>query len=97
MRNHLDTGRLLAQIPNPPPSPPPGSEKIVELVGNVRWGAGVALIIGFLVGLVAWAGGRWVDNHRFGRLGLIMMLCALAGGILYAVGWQLISYFSGTR
>jgi hypothetical protein len=26
----------------------------------------------------------------------MMMLCALAGGILYGIGYQLISHFAGT-
>ena len=82
-------------IPNPPPTPPPGAEKILELVGNLKWGAGVALLVGFFGGLVVWAGGRWVDHHRAGRIGVMMMLCALAGGILYGIGYQLISHFAG--
>jgi hypothetical protein len=45
---------------------------------------------------VVWAGGRWVDHHRAGRVGVIMMLCAMAGGILYGIGYQLISHFAGT-
>jgi hypothetical protein len=83
-------------IPNPAPVPPPGAEKILELVGNLKWGAGVALLVGFFGGLVVWAGGRWVDHHRAGRVGVIMMLCAMAGGILYGIGYQLISHFAGT-
>jgi hypothetical protein len=83
-------------IPNPAPVPPPGAEKILELVGNLKWGAGVALLVGFFGGLVVWAGGRWVDHHRAGRVGVMMMLCAMAGGILYGIGYQLISHFAGT-
>ena len=83
-------------IPNPAPVAPPGAEKILELVGNLKWGAGVALLVGFFGGLLVWAGGRWVDHHRAGRVGVIMMLCALAGGILYGIGYQLISHFAGT-
>jgi hypothetical protein len=97
MMEHLDTLTVLAQIPNPPPAQPPGAEKIVEILGNIKWGAGVALIAGFFIGLLVWAGGRWVDHHRAGRVGLIMMICALAGAILYAIGWQLISHFAGTQ
>lgn len=87
---------VAGQIPNPAPVAPPGSEKILEVVGNVKWGAGVALLVGFFGGLLVWAGGRWVDHHRAGRLGVIMMLCAMAGGILYGVGYQLISHFAET-
>ncbi|HEX5115766.1 MAG TPA: hypothetical protein VFW65_11270 [Pseudonocardiaceae bacterium] len=86
---------LDAPIPNPAPVAPPGADAILAVVGNAKWGAGIALLIGFFIGLLVWVGGRWVDHHRAGRVGLIMMLCALAGGILYGVGYQLISHFAG--
>ncbi len=82
-------------IPNPGPVQPPGSEKIVSVVGMVKWGAGVALLIGFFVGLACWAGGRWVDHQRAGRTGTMMMLCAVVGAIFYAIGYQVISQFAG--
>ncbi|OLR92749.1 hypothetical protein BJP25_21250 [Actinokineospora bangkokensis] len=67
------------------------------MVGNVRWAAGVSLILGFFGGLLTWAGGRLVDHHRAGRIGLIMMLCAVGGGLLYGVGWQIINSFAGLK
>ena len=82
-------------IPNPAPVPPPGADAILQAVGNAKWGAGVALVVGFFTGLAVWAGGRWVDHHRAGRIGLIMMTCALAGGIAYGIGYQLINHFAG--
>lgn len=82
-------------IPNPAPVAPPGADAILAVVGNAKWGAGISLLIGFFIGLLVWVGGRWVDHHRAGRVGLVMMLCALAGGILYGVGYQLISHFAG--
>lgn len=97
MIEHFDSLMFLAQgqIPNPAPVAPPGNEKILEVVGNAKWGAGIALVVGFFVGLMVWAGGRWVDHHRAGRIGLIMMLCAIAGGLLYGIGWQVINQFAG--
>ncbi|MDT7783031.1 MAG: hypothetical protein QOF58_1450 [Pseudonocardiales bacterium] len=96
MIEHVDTVMALVQVPNPPPTPPPGSEKILEVAGQAKWGAGLALVLGFFVGLIVWAGGRWVDHHRAGRVGLVMMLCAIAGALLYGIGWQVISHFAGT-
>jgi hypothetical protein len=87
---------LTGAIPNPPPVAPPGAQAILDAVGNAKWGAGISLVVGFFMGLVVWAGGRWVDHHRAGRVGLIMMLCSLAGGVLYGVGYQLISHFAGS-
>lgn len=95
MIEHVDTLLVLAQqIPNPPPKAPPGSEKILEIVAQAKWGAGLALVLGFFVGLIVWAGGRWVDHHRAGRVGLVMMLCSIAGGLLYGIGYQVIDYFA---
>ncbi|MCP2242500.1 hypothetical protein [Lentzea aerocolonigenes] len=88
---------VLADIPNPTPVAPPGSEVIVEVVGNAKWGAGMALVLGFFAGLIVWAGGRWVDHHRAGRIGLVMMLCAIAGGLLYGIGWQIIDHFASVK
>lgn len=86
----------LLDLPNPTPVAPPGSDAILKVVGYSRWGAGLALLIGFFMGLVVWAGGRWVDHHRAGRIGLIMMLCAAAGAILYGIGYQVINHFAGS-
>ncbi|WNV83164.1 hypothetical protein [Umezawaea sp. Da 62-37] len=91
----FDTVTILAQIPNPAPVAPPGSEKIIEVVANAKWGARIALMLGFFIGLLVWAGGRWVDHHRAGRVGLFMMLCSLSGALLYGIGWQVINYFAG--
>ncbi|MEU6643096.1 hypothetical protein ABZ863_11150 [Saccharomonospora sp. NPDC046836] len=85
----------VAQIPNPRPSPPPGDDRILGVVNNAKWAAGVALILGFFIGLIVWAGGRWVDHHRAGRIGVVMMLCAVGGAILYGIGWTLINDFAG--
>ncbi|WP_410573367.1 hypothetical protein [Amycolatopsis sp. cmx-4-61] len=86
----------LAQIPNPTPvQPEVGGDKILGLLNNVKWGAGVALVAGFFIGLIVWAGGRWVDHHRAGKVGVVMMLCAVAGAILYGIGWSLINSFAG--
>ncbi|WP_432854948.1 hypothetical protein ACQPXB_21250 [Amycolatopsis sp. CA-161197] len=84
----------LAQIPNPGPKPPPGADRILDLVGNAKWGAAIALLIGFFVGLIVWAGGRWVDHHRAGKVGLVMMLCAISGALLYGLGWTIINGFA---
>ncbi|MET8848630.1 hypothetical protein [Amycolatopsis sp. NPDC004625] len=86
----------LVQIPNPTPvQPEVGGDKILGLLNNVKWGAGVALIAGFFIGLIVWVGGRWVDHHRAGKVGVVMMLCAVAGAILYGIGWSLINSFAG--
>lgn len=84
-------------IPDVSPKQPPGGDRILDLVGNTKWAAGIALLLGFFFGLIVWAGGRWVDHHRAGKIGLVMMLCSVAGAILYGIAWELISGFAGTK
>lgn len=82
------------QIPNPPPVAPPGAEKITQVVGFIKWGAGLALMAGFFGGLVAYAGGRLVDHHRYGRVGSTMMIASLFGALLYGIGYTMITSFA---
>ncbi|MCI2421081.1 hypothetical protein MOQ72_26920 [Saccharopolyspora sp. K220] len=95
---------VLAQTPTPTIPPgipdnvdshvPPGAEKLLDTVGIAKFISGIALLMGFFAGLAVWAGGRWVDHHRAGRVGTIMMLVSVAGGIAYAVGPQVINWFA---
>lgn len=90
-------GVLPAQgIPNPAPVAPPGSEKIVQVVGYIKWAAGLALFAGFFAGVLVFAGGRWVDHHRAGRIGSTMIIASLFGGLLYGIGYTMITTFAGT-
>lgn len=89
---------FLAQFPpNPAPAPPPGgaADKITQVVGMIKWGAGLALIAGFFGGVAVFTGGRLVDHHRIGRVGTMMMMSSVAGAILYAVGYALLTAFAG--
>lgn len=86
---------ILAQIPNPAPVAPPGAEQVESVVGNIKWVAGIALVACFFLGLTVWSAGRGVDHHRAGRLGTVMMLVGIFGGLAYALGYQFISHFAG--
>ncbi len=89
-------GTVVTQLPpNPAPIAPPGAEKITEILGYVKWGAGIALIIAFFGGLAIFTGGRLVDHHRIGRVGTMMMMSSIAGAILYAIGYTMLSQFAG--
>lgn len=87
---------VLAQFPpNPAPQPPPGADRITSVLGYVKWGAGIALLIGFFAGVAVFSGGRLVDHHRIGRVGTMMMMSSVAGAILYAIGYTVLSQFAG--
>lgn len=82
-------------VPNPPPGAPPGSDKILTIIGYVKWAASAALITGFFAGVVVFAGGRAVDHHRAGRVGSMMIIASLFGALLYGIGYTMISTFAG--
>lgn len=85
---------LAAQIPNPPPEPPPGVDQLLNIVSYVKWGAGAAIITAFFGGLIVFTAGRLIDNHRFGNVGAIMMVVSLGGALLYGIGYLMISAFA---
>ena len=84
-------------LPNPAPVAPPGAEKLTQVVGYIKWAAGLALLAGFFAGVLVFAGGRWVDHHRAGRVGSTMIISSLFGGLLYGVGYTMISTFAGGK
>ena len=81
-------------LPNPNPIPPPGAQQITNVLGYVKWGAGIALMLGFFGGVAVFTGGRLVDHHRIGRVGTMMMMSSIAGAILYAIGYTMLSQFA---
>ena len=60
----------------------------------VKWIAGAGIIACFLGGIVAFTAGRMFDHHRTGRMGLIFMMAAGVGAMLFAVGPQLLNTLS---
>jgi hypothetical protein len=86
---------LAGAIPPVTTQAPPGSEKILSIVGFVKWIAGAGIIACFLGGIVAFTAGRMFDHHRTGRMGLIFMMAAGVGAMLFAVGPQLLNTLAG--
>jgi hypothetical protein len=74
---------------------PPGSDKLVQVLGYINWGAIAALLLEFFSGVLVLSGGRWVDHHRAGRVGGTMIVSALCGGLLYGLGYTMIAGLSG--
>ncbi len=61
----VDTGLILAQVPNPGAgTPPPGSEKLLQLL---RYGAWIAFAV--CVGGVLLSAAKMASDHQHGRGG----------------------------
>ena len=97
------SGHLLAevlvtvpsQIPNPAPVAPPGSSKILEIVGWVKWIALASIVGLFFGGIVVSTVGRVGDHHGSGRTGARLIVASLALAFLSAVGYSVITTLAG--
>ena len=81
-------------IPDDHRGRPPARRRSSAIVGFVKWIAGAGIIACFLGGIVAFTAGRMFDHHRTGRMGLIFMMAAGVGAMLFAVGPQLLDTLS---
>jgi lipopolysaccharide export LptBFGC system permease protein LptF len=81
-------------VPNPAPKPIPGSGSVLDIIAYIKWGALAGIVACFFAGLIAFTAGRIVDNRRAGNVGALMMIAALGGAILYAIGYFLIRSFT---
>lgn len=90
-------GPIDCQMPDPPPERPtlPGFDRVEELVSNIRWIGSLSLIAIFFIGIIVWSAGRGVDHHRAGRIGTVMMLVGVLGGLAWSLGPALIRYMAG--
>ncbi|MEQ3552869.1 hypothetical protein WIS52_20575 [Pseudonocardia nematodicida] len=92
--DHL--AQLSQAIPNPDPVAPPGSGAIEQVVGYVRWIAGLSILGLFFGGIVAATAGRLWDHHGSGRLGARMIVGSLALALLFGLGYTLVSQFAAS-
>lgn len=92
---HHGLAWLPAQVPNPGPTAPPGSEKLTQILGYLKWLALGACAVGFLGGVIAFTAGRVVDNRRAGNSGALMMIAAVGGAILFGIGPAILNGFAG--
>lgn len=83
-------------IPNPGAEAPPGSEAVSQVVGYLRWIAGISILGLFFGGIVAATAGRLWDHHGSGRLGARMIVGSLALALLFGLGYTLVSQFAGS-
>lgn len=107
----LNTHLLLAGLPaqggggggqpGPPPvlkgpAAPPGFQQILQIGGYLQWGALIACAVAFMAGVIAFTAGRVIDNRHYGKTGAMMMISSIGGALLFAIGPQFITTFSGT-
>ncbi len=83
-------------VPNPDPVAPDGiSGPIQTLMGYVKWGVLVVIIVAGFVGAGAVAGGRLFANHGTSKVGISILMAAIGAAVLYVGVYALITSVTG--
>lgn len=78
------TAWVAGVIPNPSPKAPPGiADQIASVVGFVKWGVLVVIIVTAFVGVGAIAGGRVFSHHSASKVGVSILVSAVVASVLY--------------
>jgi len=81
---HLTSGFIVQAPPNPEPKPIPGMEgPIGTLMSYLKWGVLVVIVAAGFVGAGAIAGGRIFAHHGASKVGVTILMSALAGAVVY--------------
>ncbi len=73
-----------APFPNPTPAAPAGvSDQVSGIVGYVKWGVLVVIIMAAFVGVGAVAGGRVFSHHGASRIGISILVSTVIASVLY--------------
>jgi hypothetical protein len=98
----VSIGNLVTQVlldpvvPNPPAEAPPGvSDPTNQLLGYVKWGVLLVIVAAGFVGAGAIAGGRVFAHHGASKIGISILLSAVAGAVLYAGIYAVITSVTG--
>lgn len=83
--------------PDPQPAPPPGTVGNLanDILGWLKWAAGVAIIGCFFGGVAVFTAGRLFGNSRTGGAGTVMMVAAIGGVVVFSIGYGVLSALAG--
>ena len=82
-------------LPNPNPIPPPGAQQITNVLGYVKWGVLLVIIIAAFVGVGSVAGGRVFAHHGASRVGVSILVSAVMAAVLYVGIYAFLTSITG--
>lgn len=90
------TSPVAGPVPNPCPKAIPGTEKMIsDLIAYTKTGVLVLLVISVFIGGGSLAVGKWLGHHGSSKAGIYILIGAMAGAIVLAVGYGLLMALAG--
>lgn len=79
---------VLADIPNPAPTQPPGTSGIVTLMGWLKWGGFIACGVGIIISIILWVihSRRGDDDEGISGIGKGLIAVVIVGAAFGLVG-----------
>ncbi len=94
---HVKWSALTAgTVPDPAPKAPPGIDtQVQDLLGYVKWGVLVVIIMAAFAGVGAVAGGRVFSHHGASKIGVSILVSAVISAVLYVGIYSFIASITG--
>lgn len=90
------TAAIVAAVPNPDPQPPPGvSGQMGDILGYVKWGVLLVIIVAAFVGVGSVAGGRVFAHHGASRVGVSILVSSVIASVLYVGIYAFLTSITG--
>ena len=87
---------ISASVPNPAPQAPPGvSDQMSDIVGYVKWGVLLVIIVAAFVGVGSVAGGRVFAHHGASRVGVSILVSSIIAAVLYVGIYAFLTSITG--
>jgi hypothetical protein len=87
---------LAAVVPNPSPKAPPGvGAQMSAVLGYVKWGVLVVIIVAAFVGVGAIAGGRVFAHHGASKVGVSILVSSVIASVLYVGIYSFVTSITG--
>ena len=83
-------------VPNPSPKAPAGiGNQMADILGYVKWGVLIVIIIAAFVGVGSVAGGRVFAHHGASRVGVSILVSSVIAAVLYVGIYAFLTSITG--
>ena len=94
--NHSVVLIASGSVPNPAPKAPAGiANQMSDILGYVKWGVLLVIIVAAFVGVGSVAGGRVFAHHGASRVGVSILVSSVIAAVLYVGMYAFLTSITG--